>query len=131
MAFFSEFKTFISRGNVVDMAVGVVVGGAFKSIIDSLVADIITPVISVATGKVNIADLSVKVSDELTIPYGSFLQSVLNFLIISFTIFCAVKSINAFREKIDGGKEEEEEKEPEMSNEEKLLTQIRDILKNE
>ena len=131
MAFFSEFKTFISRGNVVDMAVGVVVGGAFKSIIDSLVADIITPVISVATGKVNIADLSVKVSDELTIPYGSFLQSVLNFLIISFTIFCAVKSINAFREKIDGGKEDEKEKEPEMSNEEKLLTQIRDILKNE
>lgn len=134
MSFFGEFKEFISRGNVVDMAVGVVVGGAFKAIVDSLVKDIITPVISTITGKVDIASLAVTVLPAtdtykgLTIPYGNFLQEILNFLIIAFSIFCVIKGINTVRSKLEKKKEEEPEPEPEVSNEEKLLIEIRDLL---
>lgn len=134
MKFFEEFKTFIARGNVIDMAVGVVVGGAFKGIVDSFVRDIITPVLGVLTGKVNIAMLSIKINDYLVIPYGSFLQTVLNFLIIAFSIFCMIKAINIIKEKTIKKQEqekEEEEKEKEPSKEEILLTEIRDLLKKE
>lgn len=130
MSFWGEFKEFISKGNVVDMAVGVVVGGAFKSIVDSLVADIIMPAVSTLTGKVNIADLAVKVG-EINVKYGSFLQNVINFLIIAFTIFCVVKGMNTVREKFEKKEEEAlEETAPEPSNEEVLLTEIRDLLKD-
>lgn len=130
MSFWGEFKEFISKGNVVDMAVGVVVGGAFKSIVDSLVADIIMPAVSTLTGKVNIADLAVKVG-EINVKYGSFLQNVINFLIIAFTIFCVVKGMNTVREKFEKKEEEvAEEAAPEPSKEEVLLTEIRDLLKD-
>lgn len=130
MSFWGEFKEFISKGNVVDMAVGVVVGGAFKSIVDSLVADIIMPAVSTLTGQVNIADLAITVG-EINVKYGSFLQNVINFLIIAFTIFCVVKGMNAVREKFEKKKEEAlEEVAPELSKEEALLTEIRDLLKN-
>lgn len=130
MSFWGEFKEFISKGNVVDMAVGVVVGGAFKSIVDSLVADIIMPAVSTLTGQVNIADLAITVG-EINVKYGSFLQNVINFLIIAFTIFCVVKGMNAVREKFEKKKEEAlEEVAPEPSKEEALLTEIRDLLKN-
>lgn len=129
MSFWGEFKTFISRGNVVDMAVGVVVGGAFKSIVDSLVKDVITPVISIFTGKVNFAELSIKVSDELSITYGAFIQNVINFLIIAFTIFCVVKGMNTVKARFEKQKEEAEEQPQKPSAEEALLTEIRDLLK--
>ena len=130
MSFWGEFKEFISKGNVVDMAVGVVVGGAFISIVDSLVADIIMPAVSTLTGQVNIADLAITVG-EINVKYGSFLQNVINFLIIAFTIFCVVKGMNAVREKFEKKTEEAlEEVAPELSKEEALLTEIRDLLKN-
>lgn len=132
MSFFKEFKAFISRGNVVDMAVGVVVGGAFKSIVDSLVSDIIMPAVSLLTGDVNIADVSLSVG-SIDIKYGAFLQNVINFLIIAFTIFCVIKGMNAVRTRFEKQKEEELKQEaeeaPEPSAEEVLLTEIRDLLK--
>lgn len=132
MSFFKEFKAFISRGNVVDMAVGVVVGGAFKSIVDSLVSDIIMPAVSLLTGDVNIADVSLSVG-SIDIKYGAFLQNVINFLIIAFTIFCVIKGMNAVRTRFEKQKEEELKQEaeeaPTPSAEEVLLTEIRDLLK--
>lgn len=123
-----EFKKFISRGNVIDLAVGVIIGGAFTAIVNSLVANIITPLLSVVTGKVNIADLSVSVTDELVIPYGQFLQAIIDFLLIAICVFMIVKSINKVKEKFEK-KEEEEAAPPAPSKEEVLLTEIRDLLK--
>ena len=127
--FLKEFKAFALRGNVVDMAVGVVVGGAFKSIVDSLVADIIMPAVSTLTGDVNIADLSATVGN-INIKYGSFLQNIINFLIIAFTIFCVIKMMSSVRARFEKKKEEEAKEEaPSISAEEALLTEIRDLLK--
>ena len=126
-AFIEEFKKFIARGNVVDMSVGVIVGGAFKAIADSLTADIIMPILGIFVGKVSFAELTFTLGDAV-IPYGNFLQAVLNFFIMAFAVFCMVKAINSFRKK-------EEEKPatppapPEPSAEEKLLMEIRDLLK--
>ena len=138
MKFFAEFKTFIARGNVMDMAVGVVVGGAFKSIIDSLVADIIMPAVSLLTGKINIADLAVQIPNPLnmeevliSLNYGNFLQQIVNFLIIAFTIFVAVKCINTMHDKMRRKAEIEVAAEPPAPTTDELLTEIRDILKKE
>ncbi|MCI9627192.1 MAG: large-conductance mechanosensitive channel protein MscL [Clostridia bacterium] len=138
MKFFSEFKTFIARGNVMDMAVGVVVGGAFKSIIDSLVADIIMPAVSLLTGKINIADLAVRIPNPLdmdkvliSLNYGNFLQQIVNFLIIAFTIFVAVKCVNIMHDKMRRKAEVQVAEEPPAPTSEELLAEIRDILKNE
>ncbi len=125
--FFDEFKEFIMRGNVVDMAVGVVIGGAFREIISALVQCIITPLISILIGKVNLAQLNIRISDEVFIHYGAFLQSIINFLIIAFSIFCVVKFINVMHDKFMK-KTEEEEAEAGPTQEE-LLTEIRDLLK--
>ncbi len=116
-----EFKEFISRGNVMDLAVGVIIGGAFQAIITSLVNDIIMPVIGMITGQINFADLEVTVgSAKLT--YGNFITAVINFLIIALVIFFMVKSVNSFNKKSQeklaklatkkGKKEAEEEGEP-------------------
>lgn len=142
MGFVSEFKTFIARGNVMDMAVGVVVGGAFKSIVDSLVADIIMPAVSLLTGKINIAALAVQIpnplkTDEILISlnYGNFLQQIVNFLIIAFTIFLVVKGINVMHERMHKKQKAEEAAEvaaePEVSSTDALLIEIRDLLKQE
>lgn len=135
--FISEFKEFISRGNVVDMAVGVVVGGAFKSIIDSLVEDIIMPALSLITGKVNIASLAVTIPNPLdtsevliSLSYGKFLQEILNFLIIAFTIFVCIKAMNTVRRKFENKQEEQVKEEPAPPTTEELLTEIRDLLKD-
>lgn len=136
MKFFNEFKKFIMRGNVVDMAVGVVIGGAFKSIIDSLVQDLIMPCMGVLTGKVDISKLSVTIiaanvetgEKGLVIPYGNFLQQILNFLIIAFSIFCVIKLMNTLHDKFVK-KEEKEEETPAGPTQEELLTEIRDLLK--
>lgn len=127
-----EFKEFISRGNVLDMAVGVIVGGAFTAIVNSLVDDIIMPIISLITGGIDLSSLSftIRLPDELvdvapaTIKYGMFIQNVINFFLIAIVIFLLVKGINSFRKK----KEEEPAPAPEPSDEVKLLTEIRDYM---
>ena len=122
--FIAEFKQFIARGNVMDMAVGVIVGGAFKAIADSLTADIIMPVIGIFVKENSFADLSVTVGSAV-ITYGNFINAVLNFLIMALVVFCLIKGINSFPRK----KEEAPAAPPAPSKEEVLLTEIRDLLK--
>lgn len=137
MGFVKEFKEFAMRGNVLDMAVGVIIGGAFGKIVSSLVNDVIMPPIGWLIGGIKFTDLSVKLpvnpltpdQDPVTINYGQFLQTTLDFLIIAFCIFLLIKGINKLSKK----KEEEPAAPapaPEPSAEEKLLTEIRDLLKN-
>lgn len=131
----AEFKEFISRGSVVDLAVGVIVGGAFTSIVNSLVDDIVMPVIGIITGGINFSSLkfTIKLPEELidvdpaTINYGLFIQNVINFFLTALVIFLLVKGINTFRKK----KEEEPAPDPEPSDEVKLLTEIRDLMAQE
>lgn len=123
--FAAEFKQFIARGNVMDMAVGVIVGGAFKGIVDSLTQDLIMPFIGLFVKENSFANLSVTVGSA-TFTYGNFIQTVFNFLIMAFVVFCLIKVINRFHRK----KEEAPAAPPEPSNEEKLLMEIRDLLKN-
>lgn len=123
--FLGEFKTFIARGNVMDMAVGVIIGGAFSNITTSLINDIVMPVLGIFTSSVSFAELTVKVGPAV-ITYGNFIQAVLNFLIMAFVVFCLVKAINSFHKK----KDEAPPPPPAPSAEEQLLTEIRDLLKN-
>ncbi len=126
--FLAEFKTFIARGNVMDMAVGVIIGGAFSNITNSLINDMIMPVLGIFTNSISFADLAVNAGPAV-ITYGNFIQAVLNFLIMAFVVFCLVKAMNAFHRK----KEETPPPPPvppEPSAEEKLLTEIRDLLKD-
>ena len=130
MKFLKEFKAFAMKGNVVDMAVGVIIGGAFGKIVTSLVNDIVMPAISLLTGKINIADLAYVVGaksdgSEIALKYGMFLQNIIDFLIIAFSIFVVIKLIS----KLQKPKVEETPKAPELTTEEKLLTEIRDLLK--
>lgn len=120
-----EFKEFISRGNVVDLAVGVVVGGAFGKIVTSLVNDIIMPIVGIIIGGVNFTGLTLKVNDA-TIAYGSFIQNIIDFLIIAACIFLFVKAINKFTKK---KKEEVKEVVVTKSEDVILLEEIRDLLK--
>lgn len=127
--FIAEFKQFIARGNVMDMAVGVIVGGAFKTIADSLTADIIMPIVGIFVRADSFSSLSLNVG-AASITYGNFIQSVLNFLIMSFVVFCMIKAINKFHRQKEQVPEEAAA-EPVPSNEEVLLTEIRDLLKKE
>ncbi len=122
--FVAEFKEFISRGNVMDMAVGIIIGGAFTAIVTSLVNDIIMPLIAALTGQISFAAIGVVINNT-PIVYGKFIQSVVNFLLTAFAVFIMVKAINRFRRK----KEEEPTPEPEPSEEVLLLREIRDSLK--
>lgn len=118
----SEFKTFISRGNVVDMAVGVIIGGAFGKIVSSLVNDILMPLIGVLLGGLDFSSLSIKIGDA-SLKYGSFIQTIIDFLIISLSIFVMIKLFERFKKKA-------EPKVSENKNEEVLLLEeIRDLLK--
>ena len=131
--FINEFKTFIARGNVMDMAVGVIIGGAFKAIADSLTADIIMPILGIFTSEVSFADLSVTVGGAV-ITYGNFINAILNFLIMALVVFTMIKGINTFHDKaaaLAKRKEEAPPAPPEPSAEEKLLTEIRDLLKEQ
>ena len=116
-----EFKDFISRGNVVDMAVGIIVGAAFTSIVKSLVNNLVDPLIGIFVGKIDLSNLVLTIGDA-QFKYGSFLNSVINFLIISFVVFLMVKAINRFRNK----KEEEPVK---LSEEAQYLKEITELLK--
>ena len=122
-----EFKEFISKGNVLDMAVGVIIGGAFGKIVTSIVNDILMPLIGVIIGGIDFTNLSIKVKDA-TITYGNFIQNVIDFLIIAFCIFVMVKFVSRFTKK----KEETEEaasEEPKKDENTLLLEEIRDLLK--
>ena len=128
----SEFKAFITRGNVMDMAVGIIIGGAFTAIVQSLVNDMLMPVIGALFGGVDFTTLRIVIREadeaagvaEAAIKYGSFIQAIVNFLLIAVVIFLLVKGINNMHKK-----KEEPAPAPEPSEEVKLLTEIRDALK--
>lgn len=127
--FIAEFKEFIARGNVIDMAVGIIIGGAFTSIVNSLVNDIIMPTMAIFTGKVSFNALVLMIGNTV-IPYGNFIQNIVNFLIVSFAVFIMVKSINNMRRKQEAEAEPEAPAAPpEPSEEVVLLREIRDSLK--
>lgn len=141
MSFLKDFKEFAMKGNIIDMAVGVIIGGAFGAIVSSLVNDIIMPVVSLVTGGDGLKNLKyvivhakdaadgVAAVEEVAINYGVFIQNIVDFLIIAFSIFVALRVIMKFKKK-----EKEEEATapaPEPSKEEVLLTEIRDLLKQQ
>jgi len=132
MGFVKEFKEFAMRGNVVDMAVGIIIGAAFGKIVSSAVNDVIMPPIGYLIGGVDFTDLRISFKalreglDPVTINYGVFLQTIPDFLIIAVVIFAMIKLINRFKK----SEEEKPVEEPAPSKEEVLLTEIRDILKN-
>ena len=150
--FLNEFKAFAMRGNVIDLAVGVVIGGAFGKITTSIVNDIIMPVIGVITGGLNFSDWKIVLKQavldaegavanpEIAITFGNTIAVILDFIIIAFAVFCMVKGINTMHAKAEALKKKEEEEaaaeppappaEPEPTKEELLLTEIRDLLKN-
>ena len=127
MSFIKEFREFAMRGNVVDMAVGVIIGGAFGKIVSSLVADVFMPVLGILTGGVDFKDLKITLADAVgetpavTLNYGVFIQNLFDFIIIAFAIFMMIKALNKLKKP--------EEKVKELTTEEKLLTEIRDLLK--
>ncbi len=106
--FFNEFKEFISRGNVMDMAIGIIIGGAFTSVVSSLVADIINPFLGLFGG-MNFDQLKWHIIGDVTLNYGAFLTAVLNFLIMALVVFCIVKMMNTVTNRFSAKKEEEEE----------------------
>ena len=136
--FFREFKEFINKGNVLGLAVGVIIGGAFSTITTSLTNDIIMPIVSIFLGGVDFSSMSVAlptfhaVAEDAapnTLNYGSFISAVINFLILALVVFCIVKAVNKV---MDSAKKKEEAASPpppQPSAEEKLLTEIRDLLK--
>lgn len=141
MSFLKDFKEFAMKGNIIDMAIGVIIGGAFGAIVSSLVNDIIMPVVSLVTGGDGLKNLKyvivhakdaadgVAAVEEVAINYGVFIQNIVDFLIIAFSIFVALRVIMKFKKK-----EKEEEAAapaPEPSKEEVLLTEIRDLLKQQ
>lgn len=121
----SEFKEFISKGNVLDMAVGLIVGSAFTAIVTSLVENIFTPLIGLIIGGINFSGISITVGDA-NIAIGMFIQAIINFLLTAICVFIVVKFINGFRRK-----KNENPEPPKPSKEELLLTEIRDLLKEQ
>ncbi|MFP7299132.1 large conductance mechanosensitive channel protein MscL [Neobacillus niacini] len=117
----NEFKKFAMKGNVIDLAVGVIIGGAFGKIVSSLVADIIMPIVTILVGKVNVSDLAYG-----PLKYGIFIQSIIDFLIIAFSIFLFIKFLSRFKKK-----EEEVKVVVEIDKKEELLAEIRDLLRAE
>ena len=139
MSFIKEFKTFAMRGNVIDMAVGIIIGGAFGKIVSSLVSDIIMPPVGLLIGGVKFENLKIvlkkgytdaatrQVTEAVSINYGNFIDTALDFLIIAFSIFLFVKLINKLKRKEDA----QPVPAPAPTKEEQLLTEIRDLLKKE
>ena len=143
--FLEDFKAFALKGNVIDMAVGVIVGGAFGKIVSSLVNDIIMPIISLCTGGTGYEDMKLVIKhgheaaaagdvavEDLTINYGTFIMNIVDFFIIAFSIFVAIRVTIKFKEKWEKPEPAPEpEPDPEPTPEEKLLTEIRDLLKQQ
>ena len=134
MSMMSEFRDFAMRGNVVDMAVGIVIGGSFGKIVSSFVNDVLMPPIGMAVGGVDFKDLALTLKEAsgdvaaVTLNYGSFIQTVIDFIIIAFAIFMVVKAMNKLKKKEEAAPPPPP---PEPSTEEKLLTEIRDLLRKE
>jgi large conductance mechanosensitive channel len=140
MGFIKEFKEFAMKGNVMDMAVGVIIGGAFGKIVTSLVNDVLMPVISMCTGGIDFTNLFVNLSDDTkyatlaaaqeagasVFAYGSFIQNIIDFIIIAFCIFLMIKGMNKLNRKKE---EPEQPAEPAVPTQEELLAEIRDLLK--
>ncbi|CEF48221.1 unnamed protein product [uncultured bacterium] len=124
--FFEEFKKFILRGNVVDLAVGIIIGAAFGKIVESLVADLFMPIVGVLTGGVNLEGMSAPLYGDARLHWGKFIQTVVNFVIIGFCMFLVVKGMNKMHRHF---LKEEAAKVQEPSPTEKLLAEIRDLLK--
>ncbi len=130
MSLIKEFKAFASRGNVIDMAVGIIIGAAFGKIVSSFVADVIMPPIGIILGGVNFSDLSIVLqaaqgdAPSVVIAYGKFIQTIIDFTIIAFAIFMGLKAINTLKRK-----EEDAPKAPPAPTKEELLSEIRDLLK--
>jgi len=120
----NEFKEFISKGNVIDLAVGVIIGGAFGKIVTSVVNDILMPLIGIVIGGINFTGLTIRIKDA-TIYYGMFLQNVIDFLIVALCIFIFIKFISKFNKK------EEVKEEVKVDPQIELLTEIRDLLKKQ
>lgn len=142
--FFDEFKTFIARGNVLDLAVGVIIGGAFGTITTSLTSDVIMPVVSIFLGGIDFSQMKLVlpnlfgvISDTPnTLNYGNFINAVINFLILAFVVFCIVKFFNAAHDKAEAARKKEKESEapaapetPPAPTEAELLADIRDLLR--
>lgn len=128
--FYDDFKKFISKGNVVDLAVAVVIGNAFNKIITSLVNDIIMPLVGVIIGGIDFTDIKLTIGSE-SILIGSFIQNIIDFLIIAFSIFVVIKIMSKFQRKKEEIKEElKEEEAPKKTDDIVLLEEIRDLLKN-
>ncbi|WP_300480303.1 large-conductance mechanosensitive channel protein MscL [Shewanella sp.] len=131
MSLIKEFKAFASRGNVIDMAVGIIIGAAFGKIVSSFVADVIMPPIGIILGGVNFSDLSIVLqaaqgdAPSVVIAYGKFIQTIIDFTIIAFAIFMGLKAINTLKRK----EEEAPKAPPAPTKEEELLSEIRDLLK--
>jgi large conductance mechanosensitive channel len=124
-AFVNEFKKFALKGNVVDMAVGVIIGAAFGKIVSSLVTDILMPIIGIILGGINLNDLTFTAFGKVIIKYGIFLQNIVDFIIIAFSIFIFIKLLSKFNRK------KEEEAAPKKAEDILLLEEIRDLLKNQ
>lgn len=121
-----EFKEFISKGNAIDLAIGVIIGGAFGAIVISIVADLFMPIIGIILGGIDFSSLSINIG-KAVLPYGKFIQATINFLIIGFVLFLLVKSINRFNKK----EEEAAPADPPPTKDQELLEEIRDLLKSE
>jgi large conductance mechanosensitive channel len=124
MSMLSEFRTFIQRGNVIDLAVGIIIGAAFTKIVTSLVADVLTPPLGLLLGGVHFTELKLNIGAGVTINVGNFLQAVFDFFIVAFCVFLLVKAVNAMKRPHDVPATA-----PELNTTEKLLTEIRDLLK--
>ena len=123
----SDFKDFIFKGNVLDLAIGVIIGGAFSKIVSSLVADIIMPLISVISGSIDLSGLKLVITtntEPIIVTYGNFLQNIVDFLLTALCIFVAIRLVNSFRKK-----KEEEKVETILTKDQELLQEIRDLLK--
>lgn len=128
-SFMKEFREFISRGNVMDMAVGIIIGGAFTAIVNALVDSILMPIIGAISGGVSVEQMSWKIGDA-SIGYGAFLQAVIDFLLVAWVLFLIIKALNKAKNAII--KEKEEEPAPEeVPADVALLTEIRDLLKEQ
>jgi large conductance mechanosensitive channel len=119
-----EFKAFLLKGNILDLAVAFIIGAAFNKIVTSLVNDLLMPPIGYLLSNVDVKDLKLHISEEVSINYGLFLQSLIDFVLVGLSVFVIVKAYNKLQKK-----KEEAPKAPEPSNQEKLLAEIRDLLK--
>lgn len=126
-----EFKEFITRGNVMDLAVAVIIGAAFTAVVNSLVGDIVMPIIGIILGGIDFTDLTIQVG-LATIAYGNFIQAIINFLLIGFTVFLVIKAVKSIENQMKRKTVEEPDAEPEPPDEDiYLLREIRDILKSQ